>query len=169
MDTGALVSENEYLNTDYQPDCEYEDGVLIARNVGARDHGKLQIALRAYFFRRRKQWNVNVYTGQRIRRRTGKYLVPDICVIQGPEPPEQVFSTPPLLWIEILSPADRPIRVNKKVRDALEFGTPYVWVIDPETLESELHTAEGHRTLDDGVLRIPGTGIEVPLTKLYED
>jgi len=60
------------------------------------------------------------------------------------------------------------------MREALDFGTPYVWVIDPESLESELHTAEGHWALghwalDDGVLRIPGSGIEVPLNKLYGD
>jgi Uma2 family endonuclease len=169
MGTGTLISEEEYLHTAYEPDCEYEDGVLIERNVGTLDHGSLQAALTAYFFHRRKQWNIHVCTEVRFRRRAGKYMIPDVCVLQGPKPLEQVLAFPPLLWIEILSPEDRPIRVNKKVREALEFGTPYVWVIDPESLESELHTAEGHRTLEDGVLRIPGSGIEVPLSKLYED
>jgi Uma2 family endonuclease len=169
MGAGTLVSEDQYLHTAYKPDCEYEDGVLIERNVGTRDHSRLQAALAAYFFNRRTEWNIHVYTEQRFQRRIGKYMIPDICVIQGPEPQEQVFVLPPLLWIEILSPEDRPIRVNRKVREALDFGTPYVWVIDPESLESELHTAEGHWALDDGVLRIPGSGIEVPLNKLYGD
>jgi hypothetical protein len=45
-----LVSEEEYLSTAYEPDCEYEDGVLIERNVGDQDHSWLQAALGAYFF-----------------------------------------------------------------------------------------------------------------------
>jgi Uma2 family endonuclease len=169
MGTGSLVTEDEYLHTAYEPDCEFEDGVLIGRNVGTRDHSELQAALGAYFFRRRKAWDIHVYTEQRIKRRDGKYMIPDICVVRGPAPAEQVFTAPPLIWIEILSPEDRHVRVNRKVREALELGTPYVWVIDPETLESELHTAQGHGTLPDGVLRIPEAGIVVPLGEVFED
>ena len=50
MRTASLVSEDEYLNSVYEPDCEYEDGVLIERNVGEEKHGWLQAALTAYFF-----------------------------------------------------------------------------------------------------------------------
>ena len=129
----------------------------------------MQAALAAYFFRRRRAWDIHVYTEQRIKRRGGKYMIPDICVVQGSAPAEQVFTTPPLLWIEILSPEDRPVRIQRKVREALEFGTPYVWVIDPETLESELHTAQGSEPVPDGVLRIAGTAIVVPLKQVFED
>jgi Uma2 family endonuclease len=79
------------------------------------------------------------------------------------------LQTPPLIWIEILDPDDRPPRVNRKIQAVLASGAPYVWVIDPETLESDLHTAEKHTPLEDGVLRIPGTQIEVPLHGIFED
>jgi Uma2 family endonuclease len=79
------------------------------------------------------------------------------------------LQAPPLLWIEILSPEDRPLRVNRKVQAVLEFGVPYVWVIDPETLESDLYTAGKQTPLEDGVLRIPGTEIVVPLAGIFED
>jgi hypothetical protein len=52
----AIVSEAEYLATSYEPDAEFEDGVLIERNVGERDHSWLQAALAAYFFQRRRLW-----------------------------------------------------------------------------------------------------------------
>jgi Uma2 family endonuclease len=169
MATGTLVSEEEYLHTAYEPDCEFEDGVLIERNVGTVDHSSLQAALTTYFFNRRKAWNLHVMPEVRVRARAGKYLIPDLCVVVGPKPTGSTLETPPLLWIEILSPEDRPLRVNRKVRAVLEFGVPCVWVIDPETLESELHTAEKHTPLEDGVLRIPGTQIEVPLTGILED
>ena len=169
MSTVVLVPVDEYLSTAYEPDCEYEDGVLIERNVGEQDHSWLQLALGAYFFNRRKLWNIQAYTEQRVRIRKGKYMVPDICVIQGPRPSEKIFTTPPLIWIEILSPEDRPIRVNEKIRQVLEFGVPNVWVIDPETLECEIHTPQGSRKIDDGVLRVEGTPIEVPLHGLDEE
>jgi Uma2 family endonuclease len=73
------------------------------------------------------------------------------------------------LWIEILSPEDRPLRVNKKIRELLEWGVPNIWVVDPETLESELHTPAGVHNIEDGVLQTKGTPIEVPLRQLEED
>ncbi|HEY2014372.1 MAG TPA: Uma2 family endonuclease [Bryobacteraceae bacterium] len=165
----TLVSEEEYLKTAYEPDCEYEDGVLIERNAGEEKHSWLQGALIAYFFRRRKLWNMEVYPEQRNRIRQAKYMLPDLCVIRGPRPAEGIFNNPPLIWIEILSPEDRPIRVNEKVRQVLEFGAPNVWVIDPETLECEAHTPAGRRMVEDGILRVEGTPIEVPLHGLEED
>src|SRR5256885_723484 len=160
MGVGTLISEEEYLHTSYQPDCGFEDGVLIERNLGTKDHSRLQGALIAYFYARRKSWNIHVFPELRIRIRAGKYLIPDICVVSGPEPPDQVFQTPPLIVIEILSPEDRTIRVNQKVKQWRECGVPYVWVIDPETCESELHDRRGVPVLADGVLRIPQTPIE---------
>ncbi len=169
MATGILVSEEEYLHTAYEPDCEFEDGVLIERNVGTYDHAELQLILGAYFLRRRKAWNLQVVTDVRIRLRSGRYLLPDLCVIQGNKPDQQVLETPPFIWIEILSPEDRPLRVRRKIQEILDFGTPYVWVIDPKTLESDLHTPGNCTALEDGVLRIPETEIVVPLSQLFED
>src|SRR5690348_1310707 len=103
MKAAALVSEQKYLHTPYQPDCEFADGVLTERNVGEEKHSWLQAILTAYLVARRKQWGIEVYTEQRVRIRPGKYMLPDICVVRGGRPAEQVFTTPPLIWIEILS------------------------------------------------------------------
>jgi Uma2 family endonuclease len=92
-----------------------------------------------------------------------------VCVIRAPRPPEKVFIHPPLIWIEILSPEDRPIRVNEKIRELREFGVPNIWVIDPETFEAEVHTPEGSTAVADGILRAAGTAIEVPLGELDRD
>ena len=43
----------------------------------------------------------------RIRER---YLIPNVGMILGERPREPVFASPPLLWIEILSPEDQPER-----------------------------------------------------------
>jgi hypothetical protein len=59
--------------------------------------------------------------------------------------------------------------VNSKVRELLDFGVPYIWIIDPQTLESEVHTPQGSTTLTDGIFRIPGTPIAPPLQAIEED
>jgi len=125
--------------------------------------------LATYFVNRRRGWDIAVGTEIRVKLRDGQYLIPDIVIAQGQARLRGVITTPPLIWIEILSPEDRPLRVNAKVRAVLEFGVPYVWVIDPETLESELHTRASSISLTDRTLRIPGAPIEVPLAKVYED
>jgi Uma2 family endonuclease len=170
MATGTLISEEEYLNTSYEPDCEYEDGVLIERTVGTKKHGWLQTALSAYFFPRRKAWKICPYSDTRVKVRPGKYMLPDLCLLPAPDPDPgaEIITTVPLLWIEILSPDDRYSRVMKKVKDVLAMGCPYVWVIDPKTLESHLHTAQGSVAVTDETLRLPGTKIVVPLRDVLD-
>ena len=157
----TLVSEQEYLGAQYEPDCEFEDGVLIERNVGTEKHSWMQAALAAYIFRRRKAWGVNVYPEQRARVRPGKYKLPDLCIVEGPRPATPIFEQPPLLAIEILSPEDRPLRVDQTIAEWL--------VVDPETLESILHTAHGRVPVSDATLRIPQTPIEIPLRQLDDE
>jgi Uma2 family endonuclease len=169
MGTTTLISEETYLRSSFDPDCEYADGVLIERNLGEQDHSWLQLALGAWFFHRRKAWGIEAFSEQRHFIRKGRYMIPDVCVIRAPRPVEKVFNKPPLIWIEILSPEDRPIRVNKKVRELIDFGVPNIWVIDPETFEAEVHSPEGTIKVEDGILRVPGTAIEVPLHALDQD
>jgi Uma2 family endonuclease len=165
----SLISEEAYLASHYEPDCEFEDGVLIERHVGTEKHSWLQAALAAYIFRRRKAWGINVYTEQRSRVRSGKYKLPDVCIVEGPRPQTPIFEQPPLVAIEILSPEDRPLRVDQTIAEWLEFGVGYVWVIDPETLESVLHTGRGRITVVDATLRVPTTPIVIPLVDLEND
>jgi Uma2 family endonuclease len=104
--------------------------VLKDRNVGDKDHSKLQAALAAWFYARRKELGIQVFPAQRIQVSVSRYRVPDLCVTIG-EPDEQIFTAPPLLCVEILSPEDRMPRVLVKVADFLQLGVPFVWAIDP--------------------------------------
>ena len=106
MPTGTLISVEEYLATSYRPDCDYVDGRLEERNVGEWDHSKIQAAIVAYFFVRRKAWGISVAPEQRVQVNSTRFRVPDVCVLLG-EPKEQIFRTPPFLCVEILSPEDR--------------------------------------------------------------
>ncbi|MDR3701078.1 MAG: hypothetical protein P4L56_15630 [Candidatus Sulfopaludibacter sp.] len=55
------------------------------------------------------------------------------------------------------------------IADWMPVDVGFVWVVDPETLESILHTAQGRLALPDATLRIPGTPIEIPLRQLEEE
>ena len=169
MSVGTLISLEEYLNTSYSPDKEYRDGVLVERNVGDKAHARLQIALGAYIHRRRKKWNVYAYTELRVKVRHKWYPIPDVCIYPLPEFEGRYPDVPPLLWIEILSHDDRMIEVWSKADELIELGVPYVWIIDPNTLESELRTPAGVEKLLDKTLRIPNTSIVIPLLDVVEE
>lgn len=169
MGSQTLVSVEEYLHTSYSPDREYRDGVLVERNVGTRGHSSLQTRLASYFNRRRRQWQIEVYTEMRIRVRKDWYPIPDICIYALPAPEEQVPTRPPLLWIEILSPDDRMPDVWRKANELLANGVPYVWIIDPETLDTELRTPAGIRDVPNKTLRLPDSPIAIPLLEVVEE
>lgn len=168
MATTTLVPLEEYLHTVYEPDYEYQDGELIERNVGESPHSWLQGLLCAYIWRHSKQWGIIPFPEQRVEIRAGKYLIPDIYVHLGTKPTAKVFTEPPLVWIEILSSEDKPVRVARKVKEVVEFGAAYTWVIDPETLESYVTTKKSQYELRDGIFRIEAMDLIIPLAKLEE-
>ena len=164
----TLVSVDEYLHTVYEPDCDYIDGVILKRNVGEKDHGKVQLAILFYLWGRRKRWSLFVIQSQRVRISSTHYRVPDICVVVGPEPDEQIFTSPPFLCIEILSPEDRMSRMQQKIDDYLAFGVRFIWVVDPQTRKAWIYTSEGSREVRDGMLRTENPEILVPLDAVFE-
>lgn len=169
MGTAVLVSVEEYLHTVYRPDCDYIDGVVEERNLGEYDHARLQGLLLQWLMGLEKRLKVWVVPEQRVRVKPARYRIPDICVVVGPEPREQVFTQPPFLCIEILSVEDRMVRVQERIDDYLEFGVGYVWVINPQTRKAWIYTSEGAREAKDGVLRTADPEIAVPLSEVLPE
>lgn len=169
MGAQTLISLEEYLTSSYSPDREYRNGLVMERNLGTKAHSRLQTALAAYFHRRRKQWRIEVFAEMRIRVRQDWYPIPDVCVYAEPFPDEEVPSRPPQLWIEILSPDDRMAEVWRKADELIANGVPYVWIIDPETLESELRTPSGIQSVPDKTLRLEGSPIVIPFREVVEE
>ena len=169
MAVETLLSLEEYLNTSYSPDREYRDGVLVERNVGEKAHSRMQVGFASYLVRRRRQWNIEPYLSLRVRVRHQWYAVSDVCIYALPDFEGRYPERPPLLWIEILSHDDRMVDVWAKANELIENGVPYVWIIDPNTLESELRTAAGVQPVADKTLRIPDSPIVIPLADVMEE
>jgi Uma2 family endonuclease len=169
MATRALITVEEYLSTSYRPDCDYVDGEVVERNVGQTDHSWTQGFLIAYLFALRAARGITVLPEQRVRVSKTRFRIPDICVVLGGKPVEQVLTVPPFLCIEILSPEDRMSRVEERIDDYLSMGVPYVWVVDPQTKRAYTATAaEGLCEVKSGVLKTENPALEVPLNEVFE-
>jgi Uma2 family endonuclease len=162
------MSVEEYLTTSFDDgDREYVDGVIVERNLGEKDHSRLQRKLVAFFAGRERTLRTFCFPEQRVQVRATRFRVPDVCVYIGEEPEEQVFHTPPFLVVEILSKDDRASEVQEKIDDYVAFGVPYVWLIDPRRHRGIVYTAEGSREARDGVLRTDGPEIELELDTMF--
>ena len=169
MSVLTLTSVEEYLSALYRPDCDLVDGALIERNVGQKDHSKLQGEVFAWFRARRRLLRLIAFPEQRVNVGPQRYRVPDVCVVRLPEPDEQVFSSPTYICIEILSPDDSFPRLQARLDDYLTAGTENVWVLDPASRRGWVVTREGHLEALDGVLRTTDGKVEMPMTDLFPE
>ncbi len=133
IEATTAVSIEEYLSTAYEPDMDYVDGELVDRYVGEYDHPSVQAAILFWFDQRAKEWRIRAIQEQRTRLAASRVRIPDVSVFSRELPLEQVFTWPQLIAIEVLSLEDRHSRMDKKIRNHLDFGVGHVWVVDPTT------------------------------------
>ena len=165
MATTHLISVEEYLHTSFEHDAEYVEGRIVYRSVPKKPHSKMQSFLDRTIYGIGRPLGYKVWPEQRIRTQVNpaRYRVPDLCVTFG-EPDEDIFTEPPYLCIEILSPDDVASEVSAKANEYLAFGVPYVWVVDPVSLSGEIRTRDGIERAIDG--RFRAGAIEVDLQEL---
>jgi Uma2 family endonuclease len=168
MSTATLVSVDEYLTTTYRPDCDFIDGVLEERNVGTNDHSALQGAVYRWVWERGRTPGFRPFIEQRIRVSQRRYRVPDICVVPLPKPEEQIFTQPPYICIEILSPNDTFPKLQARFDDYLAMGVPNIWVLDPGSRRGWTITRQGHLEALDGKLRTTDKRLIMPLADLFQ-
>jgi Uma2 family endonuclease len=160
------VSIEEYLSTDYEPDCDYVDGVLEDRNVGKKRHSKAQARLCAWLSTQLESKGKQALPEQRVRMSSSRVRIPDVCVIDLDDE-DEVQQVPPALWIEILSPEDRFGRVQRKLAEVLDFGVPTIWVIDPYDRQAWIGTPQrGIVLAEDNVLRCENLNLQVALREI---
>jgi Uma2 family endonuclease len=165
---GRLISVEEYLSTGYEPDCEYEDGVVVERNVGEFEHSFLQTILATIFTNNMDAWGVFGLTEQRIQIAPRHFLIPDVCVLRLGAPTEDILTHPPLIAIEIMSPEDTMRRATKKAAEYLQFGIENVWVIDPNARVAYRGGSSGLERVSGGELAVPATPILIRSVNLFE-
>jgi len=77
-----MLSVEEYLNTAYEPDVEFVDGVLVERNVGEWLHSLIQSNI--LFALRKNYPHLKVVAELRSSVTGTRYRLPDVCVVLTP-------------------------------------------------------------------------------------
>lgn len=127
----AQISLEEYLRTDYEPDCDYIDGELEERNLGEKEHSAVQAFFVKWLAKYEEQWQLEAYPEIRLRIAPRRVRVADVAILPLNAPFEAVLTTPPVAVVEVLSPEDRVSRYQARLDDYRAMGIAQVWVIDP--------------------------------------
>ena len=156
------MTVDEYLHTSFEHDAEYVDGRVVYRPDPIMPHSRMQgyLGYALYEVARARGYKVWLEQLVRTQRDPPRFRVPDVCLTLG-KPDEEIFTTPPFLCAEILSPEDKAVALRAKVDEYLRFGVRYVWVIDPESLAGEVYMSEGIVRVDEGVFRADQIEVDI--------
>jgi Uma2 family endonuclease len=162
-----MISVAQYLRRSYRPDRDYVDGKVLERYLGEKDHSRAQRQLIRYFCAKEQDWKAFCFPEQRVQVAPRRFRVPDVCLVLGKEPDEQIFRDPPFVCVEILSRDDTLESIQAKIDDYLKFGVPYVWVINPRSRRAWIYTKVGIQEAKDGVLRTENPSLTVSLAEVF--
>ncbi len=167
--TPALMTIEQYLRTNFSPDVDFVDGEIEERNLGEKDHGRLQGLVFAWFASREESFAIISVVEQRIRVAPDRVRICDVVILDANAPDEQVTLTPPLICIEIMSPEDPLSRAIKVLEDYRAMGVPNIWLLDPQERLAYTFGAGGLKQQEDLVLRVADPGIAVDVNTLFDD
>jgi len=160
MATTTSVPVAEYLSSSYDPDVDFVEGEIEDRNVGEKDHAKVQFRVARLLDT--GQWFVTIET--RLRISPTRYRVPDVCVYEN-EPEEQVFTTAPWIVIEVLSPEDRMSRMQRKMEDYHAIGCPNIWILDP--WRRKAYRYDGTSIVDVPLLATSDSRVSLSVSQIF--
>lgn len=99
--------------------------------------------------------------GSYLRREPDSIVGTDVAVFEAEAVPSAsdkttLFTRPPVLAVEILSPIDTQEIVQAKVDDYLAAGVPLVWVVDPHFRTVVVHRPDGSPEMFSGDEELSG-------------
>ncbi len=120
-----------YLNSSFEPDAEYVDGMIEERPMGEYDHSSWQHAIELWFANHAVEWGIRVRPELRVQVAPDRFRVPDVTILDRTLPVEQVITHPPLAVFEILSPEDKVARMLTKLADYEQMGIRTILLLNP--------------------------------------
>ena len=128
LPNSPLLSVDEYLNTSYDPDVEFVDGILVERKVGDWLHSLVQSNV--LFMLRRKYPHLKVVAELRSSVTGTRYRLPDVCALHA-APKSRYLTDAAYLVVEVLSEGDVMSAVIERLKEFARKGVPNIWLIDP--------------------------------------
>jgi Uma2 family endonuclease len=165
--TLPLVSIDEYLHSDPQPDVDYLDGVLEQRLMGEIDHADVQGTLYAFLHAHRNHWSIRSFVEARVQVAPTRFRIPDVCVMPATWQRTRIVREAPLLCVEVKSEGFTLKREITRAHDYLRMGVPEVWILDPESRSAHILRGDSVTEQREGVLRLANTPIEIDLAALF--
>lgn len=154
-----------YLNSSYEPDAEYVEGVIEERPMGEWNHANWQAAILEFFRSRRHDWNIRAAAELRVQVSAGNFRVPDVTVMDRNLAVEQVITHPPIAVFEILSPEDTVTRMMTKLADYEQMGIKTILVLDPNGKHFR-YSEGGLEPLPSGAFDLPGSDCHFDLAAI---
>jgi len=164
MATTSQVPVEVYLRSDYEPDAEYIDGVILERPVGEDDHSAWQGAIGLWFSQHADEWKIRVRPELRVQVRPRNFRVPDVVILDAANPKEKIATIPPIAVFEVLSPENTIRGMMQKLNEYQQMGIPQIWIIDPD--DKVWQRFEDGRLVDSEVFSLPGRGIDFEMNEI---
>jgi Uma2 family endonuclease len=155
--TTTSVSLDEYLNTSYEPDMEFVDGVLVEPNVGTLRHSRLQRIVASYLQRFHQSHRLEACPAVRLRVGPQRHRIPDVLVLEEPYQEGNVVTDVPVITVEIKSPQDTFDTIADKCLEYEALGVRNILVMDPDNRRAWMFERNNLRLL-------PGASIQLHLT-----
>jgi Uma2 family endonuclease len=132
-----MVAIEEYLSTSYDPDVEFVDGVLVARNVGEWPHSRVQTNILVALTGRYP--HLEVVFGLRSKTANTRYRIPDVSVVLAPPQTDYLLDAA-FLVVEVLSKRDAmSAMIDPRMQLMSTYRPPALVEIESETIA----TADG--------------------------
>lgn len=120
---------------------ELERGEVVEMSRPGKLHGfvcaNVVIILGLFARQRKKGYVCSNDTGVVVEQDPDTVRGPDVMFYEDAKSVNDIEvkfgSTPPTLAVEVLSPNDRIGKVNRRIKEQLDFGTRLVWLVDPES------------------------------------
>ena len=154
MAVAELVSAEQYFHSSFEHDAEFVEGRLVQRPMPTWEHACMQGFLIRELWALCHRLGFFAVPEQRVQTRPDRFRVPDVCIVTDKpagESGRRIVTSPPYLCVEILSPEDSAIETMDKVREYLNFGVAWVWVIDPVSLSGQVHSRNGVVSVEDHI------------------
>jgi Uma2 family endonuclease len=166
--TYPLVSVDEYLNSSYEHDMEYVDGVLLGRGMPTIAHSLLQGLVFMWFaqFEKALRFKTMLEVRTQIAERA-RYRIPDVMLCPRPLPKGKICDVVPWAVIEILSPDDTLAGTRERFEDYARIGVRELVLMDPEACIAYRFEAGSLIQTSFKSLTLPGSEVNFDSEELF--
>ena len=161
----TAVSVSEYLGTEYDPNCEYIDGVLVPKPMPTWRHSRIQARILILIDSRFPEYMVVAELTVQVRE--GKFLIPDLAVQDASMVQEPYPIAPIVLCVEVLSPDDSLQKMLAKCEDYHAWGTVNTWILDPVERRAWEYTKGSPPQEIDRAGELQAGTIRVPVADIF--